>query len=593
MRYPEMTEIPRQMMVTENWKGYNHRPRNGDGESYDERNMGSEEAPILAPRRQRGTFRKDIDVQGLIAKDNLCWVEGSKFVMDGYAHEMNLSTAAEDCPKRLVSMGAYVIILPDKKYINTADTTDRGNIEAWVTVTAECRIALEDGTALQTGIASDAAPDSPANGQYWLDTSGTAVLKRWSEADSAWVSMPTSYVKITAPGIGAAFREGDGVSITAQEPPAGMEALLGSTVIWSIGEDYLLVPGALEDVYTAEITVERRMPLMDYIIESGNRLWGCRYGPARNGEIVNEIYASKLGDFKNWNVFQGLSTDSWVGACGTDGQWTGAINYLGYPLFFKADHIHRVYGQLPEQYSIQDVAARGVEKGSGDSLAMVNEVLLYKSRVGIMAYDGSLPTLISDALGEVCYHSAVAGSHGNRYWISMLDEKDTPVLLCFDMKAGVWHKEDGLRASCFCSARNHMYCMAGRDIVSLTGDGEPEGIFQWEIITGELGLKQNSGFAQVNMPEEKYIAKLGLRLSIEPGSWVDIDVEYDGSGNWIPTAHLEGMGLRSFTVPIRPRRCDWLRLKISGMGMARIYSLAKYLEGGSDVNSPEGMMLDF
>ena len=32
---------------------------------------------------------------------------------------------------------------------------------------------------------------------------------------------------------------------------------------------------------------------MDYVVQSGNRLWGCKYGMA-DGRAVNEIYASKF-----------------------------------------------------------------------------------------------------------------------------------------------------------------------------------------------------------------------------------------------------------------------------------------------------------
>lgn len=80
------------------------------------------------------------------------------------------------------------------------------------------------------------------------------------------------------------------------------------------------------------LIVRNEMPDLDYIIESGNRLWGCRYDAANK---INEIYASKLGDFKNWNSFSGLSTDSYAVSCGTDGKWTGAVTYYGYPLFSR------------------------------------------------------------------------------------------------------------------------------------------------------------------------------------------------------------------------------------------------------------------
>ena len=115
---------------------------------------------------------------------------------------------------------------------------------------------------------------------------------------------------------------------------------------------------------------------MDHITSAGNRLWGCRYGLSEDGRVVNELYACKLGDFRNWNCFMGISTDSYVVTVGTDGQFTGAITHLGSPLFFKETCMHKVYGNsLP--FGVQDTACRGVQKGCEKSLAIVNEVLYY------------------------------------------------------------------------------------------------------------------------------------------------------------------------------------------------------------------------
>ena len=115
-----------------------------------------------------------------------------------------------------------------------------------------------------------------------------------------------------------------------------LAALDGSTVVWEKGDDYIVVVGVMDRVYSISdpVTVSRKMPNMDFVVEANNRLWGCRYGTAINGNVVNEIYCPKRGDFKNWNCFMGIATDSWVGAVGTDGQFTGAITHLGYPLFF-------------------------------------------------------------------------------------------------------------------------------------------------------------------------------------------------------------------------------------------------------------------
>jgi hypothetical protein len=45
---------------------------------------------------------------------------------------------------------------------------------------------------------------------------------------------------------------------------------------------------------------------------------------------------------------------------------------------------------------------------------------------------------------------------------------------------------------------------------------------------------------------------------------------------------MAGVDLKSFAVPVRPRRCDHMRLKIKGSGEAKIFSICKTIEGGSD-----------
>ena len=67
------------------------------------------------------------------------------------------------------------------------------------------------------------------------------------------------------------------------------------------------------------------MPELDFLCENENRLWGCK---------GDTIYASKLGDPFNWNVFDGVSTDSYAVDVGSAGDFTGCFAYRGYPVFF-------------------------------------------------------------------------------------------------------------------------------------------------------------------------------------------------------------------------------------------------------------------
>ena len=586
IRYPTLTPQVASRDMVDVFKGYNHNLRISDGEFFDMKNMTSDFYPVLSPRKARGAYATLENPTGLIAKDSLCYTDGKYFVMNECRIDMGLN----DEPKQLISMGAYVIILPDEKYINTndipyygtdKDTQDRGNIgagfESSQAVTFElCSIAGE----IYDATPSPSEPGSPENMDYWIDQSSVPhTLKQYSRASGMWVPVATTYVKISTTGIGAPFNQYDGVTISGIKD-ASLQDLNASMVVWEKGDDYIVVVGILDSIIVQEptdgtITVKREMPKMDFITESGNRLWGCCYGVANNGQVVNEIYASKLGDFKNWNCFMGLSTDSYAASCGTDGPFTGAITHMGYPIFFKENCFHKVYGNFPSNFQIQDTACRGVQRGCDKSLAIVNETLFYKARSGICAFDGSLPGEVSYQLGNEVYGDAVGGAHGNKYYVSMKDTAEQWHLFVYDMAKGMWHREDNLEAKAFCSCRGEMYCINGNQILGMTGIGEKEESVSWMVETGELALSS---------PDMKYVSRLTLRMSMEAGATLKIYIQYDLDNEWKEVGSLVSTSLRSFSVPVRPRRCDHLKLRLEGTGGARIYSITKTIEQGSELS---------
>lgn len=578
MKYPKLTELNTSREMVDVFKGYNHNLRIGEGEFYDMKNLSSDNYPILSPRPKRGIYETPNKPLGMVAKDSLCYVDGGDFIINEYRVHMGLSTDDKK-PKTLISMGAYVIIMPDKKYINTANLEDYGNIEVGFVTSASTTFELckVDGVGYGNMVTQDTAPTEPKNMDLWIDTSETPhQLKQYSSTTDMWNAIATTYIKISSPGIGKPFSVNDGVTIEGVEKLTDLNA---SMVIWAKGDDYIVVTGILDQVTTQNtaISITRRMPNMDFIIESENRLWGCRYGASINGEMVNEIYASKLGDFRNWNCFMGISTDSYAATVGTDGQFTGAITHLGYPIFFKENCMHKVYGNYPANYQIQTTACRGVQKGCERSLAIVNEVLYYKARSGICAYDGSLPQEMSSALGDISYNNAVGGVLGNKYYISMSDAEEKYHLFVYDTKKGMWHREDDTQAVDFCNCRGDLYYIdhADNQIKTVKGTGVAEtDAISWEAITGIIGT---------DSPDKKYISRMDVRMSLQVGTRVVFSVEYDSSGVWESLFMMAGTNLQSFAVPIRPKRCDHLRLRIEGLGDAKIYSICKTVEQGSDV----------
>jgi hypothetical protein len=621
MKLSKLNELPTSRDMIDVFGGYNHNLRIREGEFYDMTNLTSADYPVLSPRPKRGIYKPHTEEaipSSLIAKDELCYVDRETLYInkhpvagmsllygcDTCIHKSTCANYREkslSCPKTMVSMGAYVIIMPDKVWVNTAPKADEkqwGYIEAEAVIssgTVKFSLCKVDGTAFknfvtengeikETKVPSGAtAPPNPNNLDYWIDTSSTPiVIKQYSSTSELWTSVATTYIKISSPNIGKAFEVNDGVIISGITIES-LKDLNNTMIVWDKGDDYIVVTGILERELTQDATeanpikIERRIPNMDFIIESGNRLWGCRYGLALNGEVVNEIYASKLGDFKNWHCYAGISTDSYAATVGTDGQFTGAVTHMGYPIFFKENNMHKVYGNYPANYQIQTTACRGVQKGCSKSLAIVNETLFYKSRSAICAYDGSLPVEMSSALGDVTYSDAVAGVLGNKYYISMKDAVGEYHLFVYDVSKGMWHREDNTQAVDFCNCRGNLYYIDYDDnkIRSVIGEDSTD--------TTRVEWRAETGFIGTDLPDKKYISRLVVRLSLEAGSSVVLSIEYDSLGAWEHLFTMDGTSLKTFSVPIKPKRCDHLRLRIDGEGNAKIFSITKTIEQGSDV----------
>lgn len=594
MQLPNLRLAGASQQMLQEFRGYNHNLRIREGEWYDETNIMSEDYPVLSTRRQRREIRTLNDPAGCLAKDAMAVVEGANVVYNGYTVEMGLSTAAADCPKQLISMGAYLLIWPDKKFLNTQDLSDKGSMEHSYAAsgTVTIKLARADGSEYGSYVTGATAPDNPSSGDLWMDTSNEAVpvLKEWSEYSSMWVTIPTTYIKISAAGIGTGFEQYDGVEIGGLTGSA--DEFNGSHVIYAKDDGWIVVVGIMttaQITQTGGLTVSRTVPDMDYVTECGNRIWGCKYGLVE-GKPVNEIYASKLGDFKNWNCFMGLATDSFAAGRGSDGVFTGAITHLGHPLFFKENCIEKVFPSNSGAHQIVTVEGRGVQKGCWRSLAIVGETLYYKSRVDVCAFTGSLPMSVSEALGDTMYSDARAGAVGSLYYISMMDSGGLWHLFVYDTEKGIWHRQDATQAMMFCAMDGELYYIEEPDGKLYGCGGADSGDMGWSITSGVIGF---------DLTENEYVSRFVIRCDTE--GTVRLEIRYDEEtesvmmGNttatiekWQDKGTVTMSGLGSFVLPVAPRRCDHLRYRLSGNASCKIYSITKYVEQGSDTMWREG-----
>mgnify|MGYP003298692046 CR=1 FL=1 len=82
--------------------------------------------------------------------------------------------------------------------------------------------------------------------------------------------------------------------------------------------------------------------------------------------------------------------------------------------------------------------------------------------------------------------------------------------------------------------------------------------------------------------ETEKAERVKLRMELEKDSSVDIHIQFDSDGEWHQVETLVTTKKRSFQIPILPRRSDHFRLRFTGVGQWRLYSLVRESYTGSE-----------
>lgn len=596
IHYPGLKAAASYRQRLEVFKGLNRNLRIGSGEFSQMENLTSDDYPVLSTRGKRGKILNAVPEECremyYIPDAGLFYVVNHKEENGEWAELRLLKPSGEILstfvelnqePKQFALMGKKLIIVPDMIAVDI-DILSHEKIEYVLAIKSGnvyFQMCRDDGTFYGSYVASSIAPADPADGDYWLELhEDEQRFRQYSATQEEWTFVNSTCVKIWGKGMSNhLFQKNDAVTLSGLGIKDGatndsrLSALNGRHNVCCVDQDSIVIDGVLVGSAAMDcddasvIMIERGVPVLNYLVECGNRLWGC----AKN---TNEIYACKLGDYHNWNCFQGLSTDSWVGTIGTPGEFTGAAVQNGYPVFYKENCKHKVWPSSSGAHQITTVPCDGVEKGSENSIAVFDGTVFYKSKFGVFADDGGGAVEIGQCLGDGTYHSIAGAIHDRKYYLSMLDSKGKSHLFVYDLAKRLWHRESGT-AEKLCSGGESLYCSAGKELWDLTGNtGEPEEAVAWMAVTGDLGLE---------LPEQKYISRLTLRLCLEPGATLEIFAQYDREQTWVKLGQVYGTELKSFSLPVRPRRCDQLRLKLQGKGMCKLYSITETLEKGSEL----------
>lgn len=592
--------------------GYNHRRSAGDMEWYDDCNMTADEYPLLASRKPYYSVHQyGGKYHGICGGDNLYIAAGTSIYK--YGTDEPILEGLTNRDKLMCMMGRQLVVFPDKIIYNEIggavtqmeianEAEDENGVTVWFysgeyegkpatanTILINCDLDFRVNDAVQ--ISGNPYDFGPTHVNYMVNNM-TIVVRDVKHFTIESGDLAGDYTRLTFYDNSFWFAEGASVLVPFENGTADYED--GYSVLGIQGS-----PG---------VVVSRNVPDLDILFEHENRLWGAGKDASGN----DTIYASANGLPCVWENYDATGLESWAVNVLSEGDFTGGCSFLGYPIFFKNNHIYKIYGDIPSEFSVVGSADIGVAPGCGRSLAIAGEKLYYLSRIGVMVYTGALPQLVSQAFGDVTYTEGIGGSDGVHYWLSCRYYDEARILhdsmFVYATQTGIWHREHHEQDSSHLGAyigyawHNHgMYAMrestsaGGASTSSLDYIGDPRRAPQGALAYGSNWYIESADFTE-SSPRRKWVgASLEIRAELEEGASFSVYIKYrniDESGTETEWEQIGGPytapGKRSYIIPSIPRRTDFYKLKIAGTGRIWIYSIAPMTEQGSSWHGTNG-----
>lgn len=367
-----------------------------------------------------------------------------------------------------------------------------------------------------------------------------------------------------------AFKVGDRVTVTGAEGEVNnvekraITALTDTTLTFAAGT-------FTAGTQTAQVTIIRPVPDLDYVCESQNRLWGV-------SKADNTIYASALGDPTNFYAYDGTSLDSYAVAVGSEGEFTAICKYDRSVLCFKENTLHRVYGDYPAEYSATERPIFGVKAGAAGTLTGIGSVLYYLGRDGVYAFSGNTPAPLSAAFGEKRFSRGCAGAAGDILYMSLKDTEGVWGLFTYDTRKGLWLREDGTFALAFATVGGELHYVfaqeaENKDIGEAVFKADSENAAEKVAWEAEL-----SPFTEGTL-RRKSPSRVILRCELPEGAWISAEISCDNEP-WKQIFTSAGRGEPTIVIPIAPSRCDAWRLRLSGQGECVIRAIEREFKIG-------------
>lgn len=509
-----------------------------DNELSEMENLSSEEFPFLAPCKAR---RKICDMPGIeaviapkleagAALTAFTGVADNKFYYNG---AQKLTLAAQQTRRELVDFNGIILIFPDKMYYSYVDGSS-GLITDEMTGQISYSSYTQDDEVVYSRITCNAG----FSGRFQKGDSLTIVCQARPENSTYNVTS-----KYDQPG------DRDILSCVVSEVESN--TVLEVNCYNRKGEKVNFTSGS----YTS--TVSRAMPDIIHACVANNRVFGVD----GKGEF---IFASKLGDFKNWNVFEGLSTDSWYGAVATDGPFTGIAAMGTSIVAFKHNYIHQLYGDSPTNLTL----AKQIGSGCIDSrsIAEIGGQLFFLGYDGVYTFSGGSPAKVSEQLNRK-YTGGVGGSDGIKYYLSA-STVDGTELVILDVQRGLWHREDEFGAVGFVRYNDKLYTADVGALYEMECGGYAG---KWYAVSREYDDGTTTNRAMINL----YFRMKFMDSSAKMAIYSRVD-----GGEWTECGRVDAERGRVQRVPVRMNSGTVYQWKIEGSGGAVVQAMERVISTG-------------
>lgn len=350
-------------------------------------NLSPRAGDALATRLPRGKYltpRGSGTPHGVaVLGDTIYFVEGTTLYSStgsGVATEVG---AVADTDKEFAVFGNFLLILPDRLYVDGEGGPLR---------------VMRAGTGTLEGIVfSGNTITLPSSSKTW---------------------------------VGHGFRAGDGIQVLASTTsgvnPTGIyriAAVMGRMATMdTTWEEGMTITGSISCI----------IPELKHITVLGQRAFGIS---------DKQMYVSAVGTPFNWYAPTPDTADAPVTfRCDAGGNFTACTSWQGYPIFFKSDRICRLAGGDSDSYSLLEMTVPGIPASLSRTLCTIGGDLYYRSADGVYRYGGQHPVRVG-TLPEDDISGGVGGTDGRSYYLSVPGVGTTRRQYVYDPVSERWYIE--------------------------------------------------------------------------------------------------------------------------------------------------------